>query len=127
MFAPKILIVDDEADVLEGISQLLQMRGYQTLTANCAAEALSKFMHDKPDLVLLDIRMPEVNGLECLQQLRRLDKDSLVVMVTCVTDIDTAKKALELGAVDYILKPVCLDALERAILTHILLKSDKCT
>ncbi len=127
MLLPKIMIVDDEDNMREDISRLLQMKGYETVTANSAGEALSKFLVENPDLILLDIRMPEVDGLECLRQIKELKKDALVIMVTCVTDIDTAKKALRLGAVDFLVKPVDLNALETAILTHIFLKSDKYT
>lgn len=121
----KILIVDDEAFTCQDISRFLQMRGYETATANSAGEALSKLLTEKPDLVLLDIRMPEVDGLECLRQIKKLSQDTLVIMVTCITDISIAKKALELGAIDYIIKPFDLDRLETAILTYLFLKSDK--
>ncbi len=121
----KILIVDDEKEACQDISCMLRMRGYETFTSNSSAEALSKLLSEKPDLILLDIHMPGIDGIECLKQIKKLSKDILVIMVTCVTDIDIAKKALELGAVDYLVKPVALDALERTILTHLLLKSEK--
>lgn len=122
---PKILIVDDESDVCEVISRFLQDRGYDVVTATSGQEALSRLLFEKPDLILLDIRMPEMDGMECLRQIRKLDKDVLVIMVSCITDIDIAKKALTLGAKDYITKPLGFDALETAISTYLFLKSVK--
>lgn len=121
----KILIVDDEAFTCQDISQFLQMKGYETATANSAKEALSKFLSFSPDITLMDLRMPLMDGLDCLQEIKKLNKDALVVIVTCVTDLDIAKKALKLGATDYIVKPFDLDRLETAIMTYLFLKTEK--
>ena len=93
------------------------------MTATSGQQALSKLLLKGPSLTLLDIRMPDMDGLECLHKIKRLDKDALVIMVTCITDIDIANKAIELGAVDYITKPLGLEALDIAITTHLLLKT----
>jgi len=120
---PKILIVDDEPDVCKDISRFLSATGYCAVIAADGEEALSMLSQENPDLVLLDIRMPGMDGTECLREIKKLDKDIIVIMVTCVTDIDIAKKALELGAIDYITKPFSLDVLEAAISTYLFLKS----
>lgn len=120
---PKILVVDDESDQCEVISYYLANRGYEVITANSTREALAKLLMERPALILLDIRMPEMDGIECLRRIRKLDEEIPVIMVTCVTDLDTAQKALELGAVDYITKPLGYSALETAISTYLLVKS----
>jgi len=119
----KILIVDDEVDVCKSISQFLEKKDYTPFTANNGAEALAKLSQEKPNLILLDIRMPDMDGVECLRKIRELDKKVIVIMVTCVTDIDTAKKALELGAIDYITKPISFEALQTAITTYLFLEN----
>lgn len=122
---PKILIVDDEPDVCEVIANFLSKRDYEVVIANNGKEALSKLSTEKPSLILLDIRMPEMDGIECLRRIKELDKEVPVIMVTCVTNIDTAKKAMELGATDYLTKPLGYSALETAISMHLFLKNTK--
>lgn len=121
----KILIVDDEVDLCKSISHFLEKKAYTAITANNGQEALDKLAKEKPNLILLDIRMPDMDGVECLRRIREQDKTVIVIMVTCVTDIDTAKKALELGAIDYITKPISLDTLQTAITTYLFLKKEK--
>ena len=120
---PKIMIVDDEPDVCEAISHYLGKRDYDVITATSAREAINKLLNEKPLLVLLDIKMPDIDGIECLQMIKKLDKEALVVMVTCVSDLETAKQTLALGAVDYITKPLCLEAIETAVSTYLFLHS----
>lgn len=122
---PKILLVDDEKGVCEVDSYYLSKRGYNIITANSAKEAISKVVKERPQLVLLDILMPEMDGLKCLEEIKKIDKDLPVIMVTCVDEIDTAKKALGLGAVDYITKPLGYHALETAISLYLFLKNTK--
>ncbi len=122
---PKILLVDDEKEVCEVDSYYLAKRGYNIITANSAKEAISKVVKEHPQLVLLDILMPEIDGLKCLEEIKKIDKNLPVIMVTCVDEIDTAKKALELGAVDYITKPLGYHALETAISLYLFLKTAK--
>lgn len=119
---PKILLVDDEPAVCEVDGYYLSRRGYDVITANSAQEALDKFVKDRPQLVLLDILMPDVDGLECLRRIRKINKQVPVIMVTCVDEIDTAKKAIELGAVDYLTKPLGYKALETAISMYLFIK-----
>jgi len=122
---PKILIVDNEPIVCEEIRYYLGSKGYDIITATSGQEALSKLSLEEPSLILLDIHMPGMDGMECLRQIKKLNRDVLVIMVTCITDIDIAKKALGLGAIDYITKPLSFEALETAIVTYLFLKSAK--
>lgn len=120
---PKILMVDDELDACEVISYFLGRRGYDVITTNSAEEALSKLSTEKPELILLDILMPGMDGIECLRKIREINKEVPVIMVTCITNIDTAKQAMELGATDYLTKPLGYNALETAISTYLFFKS----
>lgn len=122
---PKILLVDDEQAVCEVDSYYLTKRGYKVITANSAKEALAKVVKERPQLVLLDILMPGMDGLECLSRIKNIDKNIPVIMVTCVNEVETAKKALELGAADYITKPLGYQALETAISLYLFLKGSK--
>ncbi|MFH1622330.1 MAG: response regulator [Candidatus Omnitrophota bacterium] len=124
---PKILIVDDEADVCKNISHFLEKKDFTPITAYSGKEALEKLEKENPNLILLDIRMPDMDGVECLKQIRQYNKEVIVIMVTCVTDIDIAKKALELGAIDYITKPIAFEALQTAISTYLFLKDSEKT
>jgi two-component system response regulator HydG len=118
----KILIVDDEVDACKTMGDFLEKNNYVVITANNGKEALSKFTLEKPNLILLDINMPDMDGIQCLGQIKKLDKKAMVIMVTCITDIEVAKKAVELGAIDYITKPIGFDALQIAITTYLFLK-----
>lgn len=120
---PKILVIDDEPDLCEVVSNYLGKRGYEVITATSAQEGLSRLMIEKPSLIILDIRMPGMDGIECLRRIKKLQKDVLVIMVTCVTDLGIARQALDLGAIDYITKPLGFSALETAISTYLLLNS----
>ncbi len=111
----KILIVDDEPEVCEAISRYFTRRGYNVVIATSAKEALSKVSAEKPALIILDILMPLIDGLECLRKIKEIDKEATVIIVTCVASVDTARKALELGAVDYVTKPLDYDELETLI------------
>ncbi len=104
------LIVDDEKNILKMLSQGLQMRGYQTLTAASGEEALQQAMKTDVDLVLLDIRMENgMDGIQTLVKLRERYPELNVVMMSAQQDIETAVKTMELGAKKYITKPVGID------------------
>lgn len=121
----KILVVDDEVDICKIISRFLKEKGYTAVIANNGKEALEKLSTEKPDLILLDIRMPDMDGVECLRKILRRNRSVVVIMVTCVTDIDIAKKAIEFGAKDYITKPIGFEALQTAISTYLFLSDAK--
>jgi putative nucleotidyltransferase with HDIG domain len=105
----RILIVDDEFAVREILSEGLTAFGFITRTASRAKEGLEIFLAGGIDLVLSDIDMPEMSGLEFLAELVRIKPDADVIMVTGVVDTDTAVKALRDGARDYVTKPFNLE------------------
>ena len=104
-FRGKVLIVDDAPDTLEIIQKLLAFEGYEILTAQTGEEALKKAEAEKPEVVLLDINLPGIDGNEVLRRIRQLDSIVSVVMLTAFATVDNAIHALQEGASDFIKKP----------------------
>jgi sigma-B regulation protein RsbU (phosphoserine phosphatase) len=119
-----LLIVDDEELNREGLARLLQRHGYQVTAAKSGREAIDLLGDRRFDLVLLDIMMPGMNGLEVLKLLRRLDSllDLPIIMVTARGDSADVVEALELGANDYLTKPLDLPVVLARIRTQLALK-----
>lgn len=112
---PRVLVVDDEPDAVELLTEFLTSKGYEVITAGGGEEAIQKVKAERPHLILLDVRMPKMNGLEVLRQVRQIDNEIGVIMVTAVNEEATGRQALELGAFDYIVKPLDLEYLERSL------------
>jgi len=104
-----ILIVDDEESILTSLSSILQDEGYDVVTVKNGGEALRIYTTDPPDLMLLDIWMPEMDGMETLRRVRELVPTAQVMMMSGHGSIETAVKAIKLGAYDYIEKPLSLE------------------
>lgn len=104
----KILIVDDEEDILEIIRYNLNQEGYITETAGDGEEAIQKVGYFKPELVILDIMMPIMNGIETLKELKKSPSfdNTLVLFLTALNNEETEVTGLNLGADDYIVKPI---------------------
>ncbi len=115
---PCLLIVDDDDSVREGFRWILQDQ-YRIIEAPGVDEALSIIDRERPDLVTLDIRMPEKNGLEGLRLIRERSEDLPVVMITGFGSLDTACEALRSGASDYLEKPCGYDQLRTTIRKHL--------
>lgn len=105
---PNILVVDDEVNVIESFKQLLE-DDYKVLTASTGEEALEKVEKENLDIVLLDIRMPGMDGIEVLRRIEEMKENVDVIMVTAVNTMKTAIEAMKLGAYDYITKPFEVD------------------
>jgi len=101
---PTILVVDDEFGVLQSFKMVLK-DDFRVLLAATGAEAINLFNNNSVDLVLLDILLPDNNGLDLLEKFKELDLSIEVIMITAVNDIQTAVKAIRLGAYDYLVKP----------------------
>ena len=101
----KILVVDDEHLIRWSLEQSLLKQGYDVQTAASGEEALKQLLEDPPDLMLLDIQLPGMDGLTVLSRAKELDEDLIVIMVTALGVLETAVKAMRLGAFDYINKP----------------------
>jgi two-component system, NtrC family, response regulator AtoC len=102
----RILIVEDEKTALQALSLLLADEGYEILKAQTGGEGLKLTLQQDPDLVLLDIRLPDVNGLGVLQKLRAGHCDAAVIVMTAETTSSNAIRATQYGAFDYISKPI---------------------
>ena len=111
----RILVVDDEAPVREVLSEYLTSQGYTVDGASNGDEALATIRRDRPDLVLLDIRMPGIDGVEVLRRIRKLDGTLSVIMVTANEDVTLARETLKLGAFDYVAKPFDYEYLDRTV------------
>lgn len=111
MHVEKILVVDDEAATRRLMEQTLRKQGYEVITASSGDEGLRMVMNENPDLVLLDIQLPGMDGIEVLQRVREISSDIAVVMATAMDDLKVAVKAMRLGAYDYINKPFHIDDL----------------
>lgn len=112
----KLLIVDDEKDVQEFAAKFFRRRKINVLTASSGEEALEIVGRDRPAAMLLDIKMEGIDGIETLRRVREVDKDIKVVMVTGREDEDAMARTRELGAYDYIHKPLKLAELEKVVL-----------
>ena len=112
---PRVLVVDDEPVAVELLHAFLADKGLEVLTASDGEEALRQVKEHRPHLILLDVRMPKLNGLEVLKRVREIDHEVGVIMVTAVNEEETGREALKLGAFDYITKPLDLPYLERSL------------
>ncbi|MEN2985796.1 MAG: sigma-54 dependent transcriptional regulator [Thermodesulfovibrionaceae bacterium] len=109
-----ILIVDDEVGICETLSDILEDEGYKTLTVQDAETALSIIEKEEVDLILLDIWLPKMSGMEALQKIKEKDSDISIIMISGHGNIETAVKAVKIGAFDFLEKPLSAD---RVVLT----------
>jgi DNA-binding NtrC family response regulator len=110
-----ILVVDDERLIRWSLEQQLQREGYRVQSAETGAQALHRAQAEPPDLVLLDVRLPDGDGLELLERFRARDPECLVIMITAHGGVESAVRAMKLGAHDYLIKPFDADELKLTI------------
>jgi len=101
----KIMVVDDEESMRDALKQLLKREGYTVGVAENAAAAIKKFKKENHDLVVSDIMMPEIDGIELLKRLKKISQDVIVILITGYASIDSAVQAIKIGAEDYFTKP----------------------
>ena len=122
----KILIIDDNKDLRFNLSGILKEEGYDVVAVGDGREALKTVDKESPNLVLLDIRLPGVNGMKLLEEMKKIDKDLVIIMLTAYGEVKDAVKAMKLGAYDYITKPFTNEGLifivKRALQTQYLSK-----
>jgi len=111
MAAEKVLIIEDEEKTRELLKRAIDKEGYSTLVASDGLEGLQVFRREKPDIVITDVKMPNVDGLEVLHTVKNISPSTEVILVTAHGEYDTAILALRQGTLDYIKKPVDLDQL----------------
>ncbi len=115
MSTGKVLVVDDELEVRQILQEFLAHRGYDVYAAESGPEALNALDTFKPDVVLLDVLMPGMDGVETLKRMVALQPTLPVIMVTANADVGITSKLLGLGAADYIPKPFDLEYLDQAV------------
>jgi CheY-like chemotaxis protein len=114
---PRVLVVDDDPDIRETLSEFLTRRNYRAATADDGAGALRMIVETPPDFVLLDIDMPGLKGTDALPAIRAVAPRAIVIMVSGTADTELAKRALALGAFDFVVKPVDWEYLMRSLET----------
>lgn len=116
----KILVVDDEQVICNMLKKFLSKEGYEVTTVLSGEEAIIKVREEKPHGVLLDIKMPGMDGVETLKQIRAIDEKVAIVMITAVKDDVIGRRCIELGAYDYITKPLSLEYLESVLMVKLI-------
>lgn len=115
----KILIVDDEQEVAELLEELLTQLGYETTKAYTKTQAAALLKEFNPGIVLLDIRLPDGDGIDFLKEIKASQAETEVIMITGLADREIAMEALRQGAADYICKPIDLDYLANSVLAKV--------
>jgi DNA-binding response OmpR family regulator len=116
----KILVVDDERPIREMLKKFLIKKGYEVFDADNGEDAIKILKEQSPYIVLLDIRMPKESGIDILKKMKEANKEVGVIMITAVAETPVAERCIELGAFDYITKPISLEYLEECLLAKML-------
>lgn len=118
----KVLVIDDEEFMAKMLTRFLSTRNYESLMALDGKSGVALYKKHKPAMVLLDVIMPNKDGLEVMKEIKSFDADAIIVMVTGNNDIEIGRQCLESGAADYISKPINLAVLERAVKTLVFMR-----
>ncbi len=121
----KILIVDDDANACILLKSFLEEMSHDVIVSYNGEDALEKVKNLNPDIMLLDINMPGIDGMEVLRRVRQFNDKIGIIMVTGIKDESEAKEAIKKGADDYITKPVDYDHLNECILVDLALRNKK--
>ncbi len=110
-----VLVIDDDEKICWAFEQFLTDEGHQPIIANNAEEGLRKLQLETPDIILLDVRLPGMNGLEALKQIKALQPEAIVIVMTAYDNVETTIQAMQLHAFDFIPKPIDLDQVKAII------------
>lgn len=113
--AEKVLLVDDEEQFLETLAERMRARGMEVTTATSAAEALKKVAEESYDAVILDLLMPEIDGIETLGIMKKKNPDIQVILLTGHATVEKGVEAMKLGAADFLEKPASVEVLTEKI------------
>ena len=111
----KIVVIDDEQGVTELLQKVFTMDGYIVRTENYSEKGLELVKNEKPDIVLLDIKMPNIDGIEVLSRIKETEKDVIVIMITGYGSLETAMESMKSGAFDYITKPFDINFIKELV------------
>ena len=107
----KILLVDDETEFLESLAERMRVRGMEVTTATSATEALKKVQEESYDAIILDLQMPQIDGLEALEILKKKNPEIQVILLTGHATVEKGVEAMKLGATDFMEKPASVEVL----------------
>src|SRR5271165_2231830 len=107
----RVLVADDEPSARSGMASLLRDEGFEVVLAEDGPSALARFQETGPDILVTDLKMPGMDGIELMRRVRELDQDVIAVLVTAYADVETAVRAMREGAEHYLTKPIQLDEL----------------
>ncbi|WP_416828064.1 response regulator [Ectobacillus polymachus] len=111
----KILIVDDQYGIRILLNEVFQKEGYQTFQAANGFQAIDIVVNDKPDLIILDMKIPGMDGIEILKRVKQIDKSIKVILMTAYGELDMIQEAKQLGALMHFAKPFDIDELRNAV------------
>jgi DNA-binding response OmpR family regulator len=117
----RVLVVDDELEFRKVLAEHLEDRGFAVMEAQAGEEALDRMPDFRPHIVLMDVMMAGMGGVEALRRIKAASPETCVIMVTAVEDIDAARGALALGASDYVTKPFSFQYLDSVLEVHMLM------
>lgn len=123
--AESILIIDDEVLTLNNLKRALEKEGYEILLADSGETGISTFKKHRPNLVLVDLMLPGINGIEVLKQIKMIDAETIVIMITAYEILEKAIESMKLGAYDYLLKPFKISELKSSVARALELQSLK--
>lgn len=115
----KVLIVDDQFGIRILLNEVFQKEGYQTFQAANGVQALEILTKNKPDIVLLDMKIPGMDGIEILKRMKKLNQDIRVIIMTAYGELDMIQEAKDLGALTHFAKPFDIDDLRDAVKKYI--------
>lgn len=121
----RVLVIDDEVEVRNILTDFLGRKNYEVITAEDGPRGLDQLDAFRPDLVLLDVRMPGMDGIEVLREIKKRRPGTCVLMITAWGDQTSANEAIRLGANDYITKPLSFAQLETHLSVHLLMQSEE--
>ena len=125
MLKPLILIVDDEDRFCSTLKRVMKEKGIEADTANSGMEALEKIKQRDYDVIILDLKMPGLSGIETLKEIKKFNDKIEVILLTGHSSVDSGIDGMKLGAYDYIIKPVDIDKLLEIVNSAYLLKSSR--
>jgi two-component system response regulator (stage 0 sporulation protein F) len=124
MVSEKILIVDDQFGIRILLNEVFQKEGYNTFQAANGFQALEIVDKHSPDLVLLDMKIPGMDGIEILKRMKAVDQDIQVIIMTAYGELDMIQEAKELGAITHFAKPFDIDEIREAVKKHLPIRSE---
>ena len=110
-----VLVIDDDEKICWAFQEFLEDEGFRSIVANSAEDGLQKIKTESPDIILLDVRLPGMDGLEALKKIKQISPDTYVIIMTAYRSPDTTIKSMQLSAYDFLPKPIDLDKVKEIL------------